>query len=104
MALALPTVAFNTPVSREFLGDGGIYAGEISSPALAGALSRALDLSPGARSRLGQYLRQRVTRYFSWQQAGEQIEAIYQALLAGEPLPAISTQLPPHRLPARSAD
>jgi glycosyltransferase involved in cell wall biosynthesis len=104
MALALPTVAFNTPVSREFLGDGGIYAGEISSPALAGALSRALDLSPGARSRIGQYLRQRVTRYFSWQQAGEQIEAIYWALLAGEPLPALPAQLPPHRLPVRSAD
>lgn len=87
MALTLPTVAFNTPVSREFLGDGGIYATEVSSLALATALQRALDLSTEERQRLGQYLRQRAIHHFSWQQAGEQIVSIYQALLAGEPLP-----------------
>lgn len=87
MAMALPTVAFNTPVSREFLGDGGIYAAETSSAALATALQRALDLSAEERQRLGQYLRQRAIRHFSWQQAGEQIVSIYRALLSGEPLP-----------------
>jgi glycosyltransferase involved in cell wall biosynthesis len=102
MAMALPTVAFNTPVSREFLGDGGIYAAEISHEALAAALSRALDLTPAERGRIGQYLRQRVIRYFSWQQAGEQIEAIYQALLAGEPLPALQTQRVQQQLPEGS--
>lgn len=87
MALSLPTVTFNVPVSREFLGDGGIYATDMSSQALALALSRALDLSAGERAQLGRYLRQRAIRYFSWQRAGEQIEAVYHALLAGEPLP-----------------
>jgi glycosyltransferase involved in cell wall biosynthesis len=87
MALALPTVTFNLPVSREFLGDGGIYAADISSQALAAALNRALDLSPAERAHLGSYLRQRVMRSFSWQRAGEHIEALYHALLAGEPLP-----------------
>lgn len=99
MAMALPTVSFNMPVSREFLGDGGIYATEISSPALATALNRALDLSSEERNRLGQYLRQRVIRHFSWQEAGEQIEAIYHALLAGEPLPTFSPKPARHQLP-----
>lgn len=90
MSMALPTVAFNTPVSREFLGDGGIYAPAISSQALAAALTRALDLSGGERSRLGHYLRRRAIRHFSWDRTGESISAIYQALLSGEPLPSIS--------------
>ncbi len=88
MAMSLPTVAFNLPVSREFLGDGGIYAPETTAESLAAALNRALDLSAAERARLGQYLRQRVMRHFSWQRAGEQMQAVYQALLNGEPLPA----------------
>ncbi len=99
MAMALPTVAFNTPVSREFLGDGGIYAAEVTSPALAVALNRALNLSPAERDRVGRYLRRRVIRNFSWQPAGEQIEAIYQALLNGDPLPATTPQPVHHQLP-----
>lgn len=87
MAMELPTVAFNLPVSREFLGDGGLYANDINAPALAAAIHRALDLSAEERFRLGYYLRRRVQQYFSWTRAGEQIEAIYHALLAGEPLP-----------------
>jgi glycosyltransferase involved in cell wall biosynthesis len=99
MAMGLPTVTFNLPVSREFLGDGGIYAPDTSSQALAAALNRALDLSAGERARLGRYLRQRVIRFFSWQRAGEQIEAVYHALLAGEPLPAAGTKSTIRRLP-----
>jgi glycosyltransferase involved in cell wall biosynthesis len=99
MAMSLPTVAFNMPVSREFLGDGGIYATEINSSALAAALNRALDLTPDERNRLGQYLRQRVITHYSWERAIEQIEAVYQALLSGEPLPT-ANHLPatPHSL------
>jgi glycosyltransferase involved in cell wall biosynthesis len=87
MAMALPTVAFNVPVSREFLGDGGIYPTEFTGKALAAALNRALDLSADERTRLGQYLRQRAIQHFSWHWAGEQIESVYRALLAGQPLP-----------------
>jgi glycosyltransferase involved in cell wall biosynthesis len=98
--MALPTVAFSMPVSREFLGDRGIYATEVSSQGLAAALNRALDLSAPDRARLGYRLRQRITHHFSWQRAGEQIEAIYYALLSGEPLP-IALKLRPtsRRLP-----
>ena len=92
MAMGLPTVAFNVPVSREFLGDGGIYAADVSSEALAAALNRALDLSTGERARLGRYLRQRAVRNYGWAQAAEQIEAIYRALLSGQPLPTRSLQ------------
>lgn len=96
MALELPTVAFNMPVSREFLGEAGLYATEVSSPALAAALNRALDLSPVERDRLGRYLRQRVVNHFSWQRAGEQIETVYRALLADEPLPVAQARaIPP---------
>ena len=102
MAMALPTVAFNTPVSREFLGDGGIYAPEISCPALETALNRALDLSAGKRQRLGYYLRQRVITHFAWDRAGEQISAIYQALLSGEPLPTVSRNSIQRRLSGNS--
>ncbi|RMF00464.1 MAG: glycosyltransferase family 1 protein [Chloroflexi bacterium] len=88
MALGLPTVAFSTPVSREFLGDGGIYAAEMSTPALKLALLRALDLSADERRRVGRYLRRRVIQHFSWDAAGEQMDAIYHALRTGAPLPA----------------
>lgn len=90
MAMALPTVAFNTSVSREFLGGAGIYATDINSHALAAAINRALDLSAEERSRLGQYLRRRVIQRYSWQAAGEQIDAIYHALLSGKPLPTMN--------------
>jgi glycosyltransferase involved in cell wall biosynthesis len=100
MAMALPTVTFNLPVSREFLGDGGIYAADTSSQALAIALNRALDLSAAERARLGSYLRQRVIRHFSWQRSGEQVESVYHALLAGEPLPVPGLKAAIHkRLP-----
>lgn len=87
MAMGLPTIAFNMPVSQEFLGGGGIYATEVSSPALAAALARGLDLSRDERARLGHFLRQRVISHYAWERAVEQIQAVYQALLSGEPLP-----------------
>jgi len=90
--MELPTVAYSVPVSREFLGDGGIYAADANSEALAAALRRALDLSTDERGRLGRFLRQRALRLFSWDRAGEQIEAVYRALLAGEPLPVPTTR------------
>jgi glycosyltransferase involved in cell wall biosynthesis len=98
MAMSLPTVAFNLPVSREFLGDGGIYAPETTAESLAAALNRALDFSAAERGRLGHYLRQRVIRQFSWQRAGEQMEAVYHALLNGDPLP-VPVLKPAPRLP-----
>ncbi|RME78449.1 MAG: glycosyltransferase family 1 protein [Chloroflexi bacterium] len=92
MAMGLPTVAFSLPVSREFLSDGGIYAAETTSHSLADALRRALDMTAEERTRLGQHLRQRVIRHYNWDRAAEQIEAIYHALLSGEPLPVLAVR------------
>lgn len=87
MSMALPTVAFDTPVSREYLGDYGLYACERTAPALALALGRALDMPPHARAARGQWLRERARLLFSWERVGEQIVAVYRALVEGEPLP-----------------
>ena len=43
MAMGLPTVAFETPVSREYLGDDGIYATPGDPQSLAEALLRGLE-------------------------------------------------------------
>jgi glycosyltransferase involved in cell wall biosynthesis len=87
MSMALPTVAFDTPVSQEYLGDCGLYAPERSAPALAVALRQALDMPFPERTTRGQRLRERSKVLFSWERVGEQIAAVYQALVEGEPLP-----------------
>ena len=43
MAMGIPTVAFDVPVSREYLGDLGIYAQPGDTSSLALALETALD-------------------------------------------------------------
>jgi glycosyltransferase involved in cell wall biosynthesis len=98
MSMALPTIAFDTPVSREYLGDYGLYASERTAPALAAVLGRALDMSPATRAARGQRLCERARLLFSWERVGEQIVAVYRALVEGEPLPraqlgrSVSTQ------------
>src|SRR5262249_6564595 len=49
MACALATVAFDLPVNREILGDLGVYADELTSASLAGALVRALAAQDASR-------------------------------------------------------
>jgi len=81
MSMALPTVAFPVPVSREFLGEMGLYATECSASALAAVLAKALDMGDVERARLGAQLRERVCSCYSWQQAGKQLVEIYHRLL-----------------------
>jgi glycosyltransferase involved in cell wall biosynthesis len=92
MSMALPTVAFDTPVSREYLSNGGLYAPELTAPALTDTLRRALDLSPSALNRLGRYLRYRASTLFAWDPVGQQIELVYDAVLAGDPQPALAVR------------
>jgi len=79
MALALPTVAFDTPVSREYLGDWGVYAERGNPAALAEALDAILSDEERAAA-LGAGLRQRAVERYSWEQAGRQIMGIYDLL------------------------
>ncbi len=82
MAMALPVVAFDTPVSREMLGELGIYA-ELGNPrALADRLLEALDMDPERRRALGEALRARVEERHAWHWVGLELEAIYEELLA----------------------
>ncbi len=79
MALALPTVAFDTPVSREYLDDWGIYVEPGNAAALAEALGSILEDEERAAA-LGMGLRQRAIERYSWEQAGRQIMGIYDSL------------------------
>ena len=76
MAMGLPIVSFDVPVSREYLDGLGIYAqpGDVAS--LAEALQSAL--ADTARSQtLGQQLRQRVVERYSWAAASQSILDTY---------------------------
>lgn len=83
MAVALPTVAFDTPVAREYLGTDGHLAirGDVES--LADKLMTSLYPAPTDQWNLemGSRLRQRVMRLFAWDQAGQMIVNTYQELI-----------------------
>ena len=76
MAMALPTVAFDTPVSREYLAEWGVYAQPGDEEELAAALLSLLDNEPRRRE-LGRRLRERAVALYSWRQAGQRILEIY---------------------------
>jgi glycosyltransferase involved in cell wall biosynthesis len=90
MAMTLPTVSFDTPVSREYLGRLGVYAGRAGDPAaladaIAGLLGdpqRRVELGhPQRRVELGQRLRARAARHFSWERTGRHLLKIYRTVL-----------------------
>ncbi len=82
MARGLPTVAYDTPVARELLGDLGVYAPSGDVAALADSLLAVLD-DPCRREVVGRALRRRVARQFSWDGAAARLEQVYARLLSG---------------------
>ncbi len=85
MAMALPVVAFDTAVSREMLGDLGIYAEYGDAASLANCLLQALRDPEGARAR-GRLLRERAIAQFSWTQGIQRIVELYGRIGARESL------------------
>ncbi len=81
MSMGLPTVTFDTPVSREILGDLGVYARTGDHHALAAELEALLFDETAARL-LGEQLRARAIARYSWRRSGELIQQIYEKLLA----------------------
>jgi glycosyltransferase involved in cell wall biosynthesis len=81
MAMELPTVAFDTPQNREYLGSLGSYAGRTGDPAaLADAITGFLN-DPQLCAELGPRLRARAARHFSWDRAGRHLLTVYRAVL-----------------------
>jgi len=84
MAAALPVVAFDTPVHREYLGKLGVYAPPGDVQALADALASLLADHHTVISR-GQALRARAIQEYTWDSAATQITAIYESTLRNYP-------------------
>jgi glycosyltransferase involved in cell wall biosynthesis len=76
MAMALPTVAFDTPVSREYLGEQGVYAARGDADDLARCLLALLN-DPQRCADLGAALRQRAMAHYAWDGAIQQITGLY---------------------------
>ncbi|MCD6345128.1 MAG: glycosyltransferase family 4 protein [Anaerolineae bacterium] len=80
MALALPTVVYDTEVSREYLGKLGVYASPLGdAKALAQALAFVLR-NPEVGRIMGESARQRAARHFSWERTGRSLTRLYQKL------------------------
>ena len=81
MAMALPSVAYETPVAREILGNLGVFAppGDIATLAVR---IQELLAAPRQRRTLGVALRERAERHFSWDAFGARLEGLYAQLLA----------------------
>ncbi|HLF25645.1 MAG TPA: glycosyltransferase family 4 protein [Anaerolineae bacterium] len=79
MATGLPTIAFNTPINREYLHDYGFYARPGDAAALAEQLLYALN-TPSARACAAAGLRARAQAMFAWEDAARRIVAVYDAV------------------------
>jgi glycosyltransferase involved in cell wall biosynthesis len=83
MAMGLPTIAFDTPVSREYLRDLGIYAKRGSALSLAEALLSALSGQGGDQRRLE--LRRVALQAYSWDHAARTILRAYDSVCHPRP-------------------
>jgi glycosyltransferase involved in cell wall biosynthesis len=95
MATGLPTIAFDTPVAREYLGSEGMLAARGDVESLASTLLDCLslaDTAPETLRSIGQRLRQRAIQHFSWDRAGRQIITAYQESLGEAPKQVASAQ------------
>ena len=81
MAMGLPTVAFDTAVSREYLGEHGEYAIAGDHVSLAEAIASLLD-NPERAATLGMRLRERATKLYSWSVQEQELSRIYSAVMA----------------------
>lgn len=77
MAMALPTAAFDTPVSREYLGADGAYAPRGDVDGFAAAMRQLLNDPEGAVRR-GRRMRERALANYSWDDAGRRLVEIYE--------------------------
>lgn len=77
MATGLPTVAFDTAVSKEILGDLGVYAELGNAEDLASSIEWLLT-DEKAAEQIGRDLRARAVRHYLWDNAIKRILEIYE--------------------------
>jgi glycosyltransferase involved in cell wall biosynthesis len=80
MAMGLAAVAYDGPVSRELLGEAGVFAPMRDVPALAAALAGLLR-NPHEQKLRGQALRERVVTHFGWPALGRRLVDVYRTCL-----------------------
>jgi glycosyltransferase involved in cell wall biosynthesis len=78
MAMGLPVVAFDTPVSREYLGEHGIYATPGDPVSLAQALLRGISEAWAPHQRMA--MRRIAVDSYSWDHAAETILQAYRTV------------------------
>jgi glycosyltransferase involved in cell wall biosynthesis len=76
MAAGLPTVAYDSPVAREILGDAGVLAPMGDVAALARAIVGLLD-DPAECRRRGAALRDRAVAEFGWPVLARRLLDVY---------------------------
>jgi len=80
MAMAMPVVVYDTPVSREYLNHLGLYAAPVGDAAALAQTLRAILHDPDGAEHLGARLRERAQRHFSWSRTGRQLLRVYERL------------------------
>lgn len=80
MAMGLPTVAYDNRVSRDILGDLGIYAPAGDWSALAVELQRTLA-DPAAARKRGRALREKAIAAHQWTQSARALYEVYSRLI-----------------------
>jgi len=82
MAMSLPTIASDTDVHREYLGDLGYYVPPGDLTSLVEAIKNQADLLSRGDSQ-GHRLRQRAIESYGWDRAGKEISQLYLGLASG---------------------
>jgi glycosyltransferase involved in cell wall biosynthesis len=79
MAMGLATVAFDTAVCREYLGQGGVYA-ELGTPDSLGQGIISLLQDRERRPRMRKMLRERAVGLYSWSTFEDHLGELYAAV------------------------
>jgi glycosyltransferase involved in cell wall biosynthesis len=83
MACGLPTVATDTPVNRELLGEAGAYAPVGDVRALADQVAALLGDAP-RRTAMSAALRARAEQIFAWPALGIQLAGLYDRVVSAK--------------------
>jgi glycosyltransferase involved in cell wall biosynthesis len=80
MAMGLPSIAYDGPVSRDLLGEAGVFAPMRNIQGLAAAIVALLRDANEQKLR-GQALRERAVAHFGWRALGRQLVDVYRTCL-----------------------